>query len=193
LARGRSTKQARNKRQRIYVRDGGICHYCGILCNKRLDGSSKRNDDDATLDHVQTRYAKGGNHDQNLVLACHKCNNIRSCIPYDVFVHRELWRPENQHKCDQIRRLFCMGAEAVINETKNVWLLEMYHELPDQPITVENWGIFSSADKVRDYMSRYFPDALPNDDDELGYIGYHFPDEHFLEGTSFVANSWDLQ
>lgn len=187
-------KWMRNKKERIYKRHNGHCHYCSRICKPfGSNNPGTRADDIATLDHVQTQMNGGGNADQNLVLACHKCNNDRSCIPYHIFLNQRLWLKENQHRCRQLARLFAIGGETVKSEKANVWLLEMYNEPEDEPIRVQNWGVFSSAAKVHEYMARFFPDAINNNDDELGYIGYHFKESHVLADTSFVANSWDLQ
>jgi len=181
-----------SKKHRIYVRDGGVCHYCGIECRPfGTNQSHERHDDAATLDHVQTRAEGGGNHDQNLVLSCHKCNNMRSCIPYHIFLNRQLWM--HPKMCATYHRLFAIGVQTVKDETKNVWLLELYTECPHMPTTVQNWGVFASAQGVHRYMAEKFPDAVLAQDEELGYIGYHFPADHPLTDTSFVANAWDLQ
>jgi hypothetical protein len=94
----------------------------------------------------------------------------------------------------QLNRLFAIGVQAVKEETKNVWLLEMYCENMGQPIQVQNYGIFATAQRVHKFMLDKFPEAVQNEDDsELGYIGWHFPAGHLLENVSFVANAWDLQ
>ena len=76
---------------------------------------------------------------------------------------------------------------------KSVWLLEMYNEPEDEPIRVQNWGVFATADSVHKYIIDKFPGAVLNEGDDVGYIGYHFPEGHILSDTSFVANAWDLQ
>lgn len=188
----RKSDYNRNKKNRIYVRDNGHCHYCARLC-RPFSTDGKQSKDSATLDHVQTRAAGGGNADQNLVLACFECNNVRSCIPYAIFMSQRLWLPENKGRCNSIRRLFAVGVESVKKHNETVWLLEMYMEEPDAPISVQNWGVFASADAVHKYMHSQFPDAILNSDDDTGYIGYHFPSGHILTDVSFVANAWDLQ
>jgi hypothetical protein len=179
----------RNKKQRIFERDHGICHYCAEDCVPFGEGKFNQTLS-ATLDHVQTKMSGGGNHDQNLVLACLRCNNMRSCIPYHIFKSQRLWN--NPRRCEQLNRLFAIGAQPVKHEDA-VYILEMYNETPfKNEILVQNWGVFASAQAVHVYMHAKFPDAIQNEDDSEGYIGYHFPDSHALEDVSFVANLWDL-
>ena len=181
-----------NKKQRIYKRHSGICHYCGKLCNPFPNKGTHK--DDASVDHIQTRAAGGNNHETNLVLACVRCNGVRSCIPYLVFVHKELWRPENKHLCAKFNRLFAIGVQNMKNEPeKQVYLLEMYMEDDEYGIDVQNWGVFESAQAVHRYINGSFPTAVLNEDDDLGYIGYHFNEDDSLADVSFVANAWDLQ
>lgn len=176
----------KSKKNRIYTRDGGFCHYCSVKCHPFGNESTHKHR--ATLDHVQTRMTGGGNADENLVLACFRCNNTRSCVPYDIFVHKELWRPENRHKALMFARLFAIGAQPVTE--KQVYILEMYYDAEN--ISVQNWGVFESAQAVHKYMLEKFPTAILNLDDEPGYIGYHFGEDDVLADVSFVANCWDV-
>lgn len=190
----KKTISARNKKQRIYVRDNGHCHYCATICLPFTPGIQQRaQPTSATLDHVQTRASGGGNHDQNLVLSCYKCNSTRGVIPYHIFVNQRLWLPENVGKLAEINRLFSRGVHSMSVNKKKVWLLEMYFEAENEPITVQNWGMFSKESQIHEYMKKAFPDAIRNEGDDTGYIGYHFRDGHVLADTSFVANAWDLQ
>lgn len=185
------TNKLRNKKLRIYARDNGHCHYCATMCRPFSNSNGKQPKDAATLDHVQTRATGGCNADSNLVLACFACNNARSCVPYSIFMAERLWLPENAGRLNSMRRLFTVGVESVKQNNESVWLLEMY--LEKDVITVENWGVFANADRVHKYLNQRFPDAILNDDDDTGYIGYHFPPGHVLSDVSFVANAWDLQ
>lgn len=55
------------------------CCYCGTHVDfdrERGDGNSKSNN--ATLEHVETRSNNGSDTWDNLVIACRRCNNLRS-------------------------------------------------------------------------------------------------------------------
>lgn len=56
------------KRIALYLRDGLACCYCGST----LEDGAK-----LTLDHLIPHSHGGGNKEQNLVTACHKCNSSR--------------------------------------------------------------------------------------------------------------------
>lgn len=65
---GFGRRRIRMSRENIYLRDGGICQYCG---NKVSRGA-------ATFDHVIPR-AQGGTSDWgNLTLACYGCNKKKA-------------------------------------------------------------------------------------------------------------------
>ncbi len=54
----------RNRRERIFERDGHRCVYCGLSYPA----------DELTLDHVQPRVRGGDHSDGNLVACCRACN-----------------------------------------------------------------------------------------------------------------------
>ena len=56
-----STSRWRKIRQRIVMRDGGVCQMCG------MEGDS--------VDHIVPRQAGGGDEDFNLQLLCRSCNS----------------------------------------------------------------------------------------------------------------------
>jgi 5-methylcytosine-specific restriction endonuclease McrA len=68
---------------KLYKRDNGVCHICGIKCNKkdyRVDGNATFIVGSAypTIDHVYP-ISKGGTHTwNNIKLAHHSCNTIKS-------------------------------------------------------------------------------------------------------------------
>lgn len=60
-------------RDRLYVLQGGKCHWCGKLMYKSR-GYDDQSPDQLTVDHV-VRYADSKSHDRsNLVAACLECN-----------------------------------------------------------------------------------------------------------------------
>ncbi len=64
IQRRREGMEREEKRARVYERDGGRCRYCNR-------GLKKHN---MTLDHIRPLH-KGGTHaDENLALACLRCN-----------------------------------------------------------------------------------------------------------------------
>lgn len=70
----RLTKKTRSKRknlryspENIYLRDKGQCQYCGVKV-------PKRGPDGFTRDHVIPRSRGGKTTWENIVVACHKCN-----------------------------------------------------------------------------------------------------------------------
>ena len=84
-----STSQWRKIRERILIRDGYICQWCGV--------------DEAThVDHIVPRSKGGGDFDDNLVASCKKCNLARGNKGVGFFnsaqtlqTPRVLFLPEN--------------------------------------------------------------------------------------------------
>ena len=56
-------KQVMLNRRNVIKRDNGVCQYCGTTTGVM------------TVDHVIPRLRKGGDSWENLVCACHRCNN----------------------------------------------------------------------------------------------------------------------
>jgi 5-methylcytosine-specific restriction endonuclease McrA len=63
---------SRERKQKIWERDGWICHYCG--CAVRHFSEIGHQNDTATVDHVTPVSKGGGNGKDNLVTACSFCN-----------------------------------------------------------------------------------------------------------------------
>ena len=55
-----STSAWRKIRERILIRDGYTCQWCGSEAN--------------TVDHVIERSQGGSDHEDNLIAACNRCN-----------------------------------------------------------------------------------------------------------------------
>jgi len=62
------------RRERLWIKEGKKCHWCG--CPTRLVAGDSS--DQATVDHVLPRYKGGTNDEENLVSACHACNARRN-------------------------------------------------------------------------------------------------------------------
>lgn len=68
-----STKALRNY---LRKRDGDCCCWCGCLMNFSLTGNAHQ-DNDATIEHLVSKCQGGKDTDENLRLACRKCNSTR--------------------------------------------------------------------------------------------------------------------
>lgn len=76
--RRREARRKSKKRQRIIERDV-VCVYCGVV----PDGSTP--DLAATLDHVVPKSQGGRSSEDNLVLACFRCNNRKANLGPEEF------------------------------------------------------------------------------------------------------------
>lgn len=63
-------------RNRLVQRDGPGCRWCGCLTYERGSNPERRGDA-RTSDHVVPKSRGGSNRDDNLVIACHRCNQAR--------------------------------------------------------------------------------------------------------------------
>ena len=65
---------------RIAERDGTLCHWCKAQLHLRQlePHLSEQGTRWATLDHLVPISEGGGHDDENLVLACYKCNTTRN-------------------------------------------------------------------------------------------------------------------
>ncbi len=63
----RSKTDERNRRERIFSRDGYRCVYCGTVLPV----------EELTIDHVQPRMRGGDHSDGNLVTCCRGCNTAK--------------------------------------------------------------------------------------------------------------------
>jgi 5-methylcytosine-specific restriction endonuclease McrA len=68
----------------VFARDQGRCVYCAVPVRPRAKGLH-RAPDLATLDHVIPRSRGGRTVAENLVLACHACNNARGTMTVESF------------------------------------------------------------------------------------------------------------
>lgn len=82
-------------RKYLYSIFNGICVYCGIQTNLK-DRESRQY---ATLEHAMP-LCKGGNktitrNNENLILACQRCNNSRREKSLITFLksHKKRWKP----------------------------------------------------------------------------------------------------
>lgn len=81
---GRVTSQSRRNRCRrgVFRRDGLICHWCGVLTSRSLKPPEPTA---ATLDHLIPASCGGETTQNNLVVACHACNNRRGNLSAEAF------------------------------------------------------------------------------------------------------------
>ena len=75
MVRGCSTwpKQYRRYKKMLVERDGLRCHYCDYLMSY----------EEAQVDHILAKARGGTDAPHNLVLACSRCNNIKSTLCYE--------------------------------------------------------------------------------------------------------------
>lgn len=68
----------------LLVREDGRCHYCRlrVWVREKNDAHHPRM---ATLDHKTPRAHGGGSEDENIVLACARCNSEKGDIPYEMY------------------------------------------------------------------------------------------------------------
>lgn len=62
-------------RKRVYIRDEGKCRYC----KKRIEWEAVTDSGqrDVTLDHIVPKSLGGANSEDNLTIACYRCNNVK--------------------------------------------------------------------------------------------------------------------
>lgn len=66
------------ERRRIFERDGQMCQYCGEAVSwGRPFGWPLQGDSPAHVDHIVPRSRGGQNDDENLALACERCNESK--------------------------------------------------------------------------------------------------------------------
>lgn len=81
-----STDRKRDKRARMSEAQNHRCAYCGVVFSDDPDSP-----DYATFDHVIQRRLGGWNSEDNLVMACFSCNNIRGDEDAMSFFDRQGW------------------------------------------------------------------------------------------------------
>ncbi len=64
----------RIKREKLFIKQGGFCYYCLEPMVMSVPNHPMR----GTLDHVKPRSAGGANSQDNLVLACLRCNRRKA-------------------------------------------------------------------------------------------------------------------
>ena len=67
-------KISKFKRQQILERDDFRCQICGIPVHDDLGHKNKPDDHYANMDHIVTRFEKGGSSYANLATTCKRCN-----------------------------------------------------------------------------------------------------------------------
>lgn len=65
-------KNYRKYKKELVLRDGLRCHYCDILMTFN----------EAQVDHILAKARGGTDAPHNLVLACSRCNNLKSTLCY---------------------------------------------------------------------------------------------------------------
>ena len=75
MVKGCSTwpKQYRRYKKILVERDGLRCHYCDYLMSY----------EEAQVDHILAKARGGTDAPNNLVLACSRCNNLKSTLCYE--------------------------------------------------------------------------------------------------------------
>lgn len=68
--KGKRPEISKAKRKRIYIRDKGICAYCGKHLDFKPNGFH--------IDHIKPLAKGGNNEDENLTLSCGHCNLCKS-------------------------------------------------------------------------------------------------------------------
>jgi len=92
----------------IFKRDNYTCQYCGAR-NVPL-----------TIDHVVPRVKGGGDTWNNLVTACHQCNNRKGHKPLKEVGMVLLRRPKKPHRIHTLQRY----ARSVVNEWRPFLFLD---------------------------------------------------------------------
>ena len=105
-AKRRTASHTTRRRELLWARQGGHCHYCDCHMTMRAyhDHDQAIQPTDATIEHLVPRALGGGNTIANLVAACHRCNALvgrigKWCV--DTFGGRRLTRAE-QHRTRRI-------------------------------------------------------------------------------------------
>lgn len=65
-------KNYRRYKKELVERDGLRCHYCDVLMTYK----------EAQVDHILAKARGGSDAPINLVLACYRCNNLKSTLCY---------------------------------------------------------------------------------------------------------------
>lgn len=71
-----SSRSNARQLRRIFIRERGVCFYCGKATWLKSAGNGHTRDM-ATREHLIRRCDGGPDTDENIVLACHDCNTTR--------------------------------------------------------------------------------------------------------------------
>lgn len=82
------TKSDGRRKKRIHERDKYSCFYCGIKAE--VTGLQ--------IDHVVPRWRGGGNHADNLVTSCIRCNRFKGGLTVGGFLEKAMRNYEYHHK-----------------------------------------------------------------------------------------------
>ncbi len=100
---------SQHTRDLIYVETAGKCIYCGRDLSR----------EEATLDHIVPKKGHGGKNRDNLVCACHECNNQKGAMTAREF--RAGMAKKKREGYDQ--RIYDLYHGGFINEIKEELLL----------------------------------------------------------------------
>ena len=119
------------KRLAIYLRDGFLCAYC--LRNLADAPANQR-----TIDHVIPVKLGGTNHEDNLCLACKKCNDTKQDRSAWEFLARDL-QPTNAtttaafvHRRTRLLRLLDTPINRILAKTIITGTLDLSDVLKEQ-------------------------------------------------------------
>ena len=73
--------------RRLIEANGAVCHYCSNAVRLRVSAKD-HHADDATIDHKIPKSKGGTNADDNLLLACRRCNEAKEDRTYADFLER---------------------------------------------------------------------------------------------------------
>ena len=108
-----SSKEKEKLRSKLFKRDGGRCHYCGIEEGDFIEiwrgfYGEKR----GKKLEVDRKDNEKGYNEENCVLSCSICNNAKSDkFTYEEFkkvgdVIKEIWQQRKKKKCSGSRQFF---------------------------------------------------------------------------------------
>lgn len=83
------SRTARNRRIYVFTRDNFTCHYCKTKFPAIVPTTPQYysvHGNHLTVDHITPKSLGGMNTRDNLVTACHECNNARGDMGYKAFV-----------------------------------------------------------------------------------------------------------
>lgn len=97
----------------LWDRTNGLCFWCGQK-TLEIEKADQHHPLNPTLDHVIPRAAGGGKGEENIVLACKACNDVRGQYNISVYQSRE------RKLLEEINRLKDIIILHVENPTKKV-------------------------------------------------------------------------